>query len=213
MDILYGGTFDPPHLGHERFVELVLARFPDARLHLLPCWQPVHKDDAMASPEARLGMLRAFASPWKSVRIDQRELRAEAPCYTLDTLSAWRQETGPEASLVFAMGGDSLARLDTWSRWQQLTDLAHILVLPRPGWAEEVSPAVRQHFAGRWLAPRELGTLAQRPCGHALELPGKALACASSQIRQKHATLAESVPARVLDFIKQERLYPSLEVE
>lgn len=213
MDILYGGTFDPPHLGHERFVELVQARFPNARLHLVPCWQPVHKDDTMASPEARLGMLRVFARPWQSVRIDQRELRAEAPCYTLDTLSAWRQEVGPEASLVFAMGGDSLARLHTWSRWQQLTDLAHILVLPRPGCAEEVAEPVRRHFAGRWLAPRELGTLAQQPCGRAVELPGKALVCASSQIRQKQVTLAASVPARVLDYIRQERLYPSLEVE
>ncbi|MCH8551065.1 MAG: nicotinate (nicotinamide) nucleotide adenylyltransferase [Natronospirillum sp.] len=213
MDILYGGTFDPPHKGHERFVELMMARLPDARVHLLPCWQPVHKDKATASPEARLGMLRALLQPWHGVRIDQREIHARAPCYTLDTLIAWRQELGPKKSLVFALGSDSLAGLPTWSRWQQLTDVAHILVLPRPGCEEALPAAVRQHFTGRWLSSRDGGTLAQEACGRAMELSGRALACASSDIRDGHASLADTVPGRVLDYIKQERLYPSLEVE
>ncbi|TGG92750.1 nicotinate (nicotinamide) nucleotide adenylyltransferase [Natronospirillum operosum] len=213
MDILYGGTFDPPHLGHERFIELVLARFPDARLHLVPCWQPVHKARAQADPEQRLGMLQALCAPWRRVTIDQQELRAAEPVYTLETLQAWRAELGDRASLVFAMGGDSFAGLHQWSRWQQLTELAHILVLPRPGWKQDLPPEVAAHFQGRWLAPRDTETLARTPCGHAMELPGKALTCASSQIREGTAVLAHAVPERVLHYIRQERVYPSLEVQ
>lgn len=208
MNIIYGGSFDPPHKGHERFVELMLARFPRAQVYLLPCYQSVQKGPTHASADERLGMLNAMAEQWsRRVRVDTREIKAEKPTPTVETLSAWRQEKGPEASLVFALGGDSLARLQSWVRWTELLELAHLLVLPRPGWDAELAPVIKAYFDGRWLGAVELEKLDRSPSGHALLLPGKALPWSSSQIRQGKVKLSDAVPASVLNYIQQNELY------
>ncbi|MEX0584548.1 MAG: nicotinate (nicotinamide) nucleotide adenylyltransferase [Natronospirillum sp.] len=208
MDIIYGGSFDPPHKGHERFVELMLARFPNAAVHLLPCFQSVQKGPAHATAENRLGMVQAMAHQWPGrVRVDSREIAAAAPKPTIDTLVEWRQEMGREASLVFALGGDSLARLDTWVRWTELLEWVHLLVLPRPGWDHELPPLVQARLQGRWLTEGEWDRLRRTAGGHALVLPGKALPFASSEIRQSRAKLADAVPESVLNYIEQNELF------
>lgn len=207
MDIIYGGTFDPPHKGHERFLDLMTARFPDARIHLLPCYQSVHKGRSQATAEQRVDMLRLLAQGRPRVRVNTRELDAGMPVYSVDTLAAWRQEVGPEVALVFAMGGDSLARLHSWSRWQTLLELVHILVLPRPGYDGALAPVIRDYLQHRWLGPVELTQLARTPCGRIMNLPGKPLPWASSQIRHGDANKARALPPPVLKYVESHALY------
>lgn len=207
MEIIYGGTFDPPHLGHERFIDLMRARFPSAPIHLLPCHQPVHKDRAQATAEQRLAMLKLVVKGRAGVQIDQRELVTNEPRYTVDTLTDWRAKVGPDRSLVFAIGGDSLARLHSWSRWQSLFELVHLLVLPRPGWDSELAPPVRDAMQGRWLSAVELAQLGRHPCGRVMILPGKALSWSSSEIRHGAENWAGGLSPAVLNYIQQQGLY------
>ena len=65
-------------------------------------------------------------------RVDQRELGATDPTYTVDTLASMRAELGKDTALVLFMGADQFLALHTWRRWEALTDLAHILVAMRP---------------------------------------------------------------------------------
>jgi nicotinate-nucleotide adenylyltransferase len=64
--------------------------------------------------------------------LDDRELRRAGPSYTIDTLSATRAEVGAETSLALVIGVDAFAALDTWRRWRELLDFAHIVVMERP---------------------------------------------------------------------------------
>lgn len=131
--IVYGGTFDPPHLGHEALLDQLHQVAPTSDVSVVPAAIPVHKAAASASVSQRLNMLALLANsrPW--LTIDQREVLSQKPCYTVDTLQELRQEN-EYGSLNFVMGGDSFANLHSWGRWQQLTELANLWVVARPGW-------------------------------------------------------------------------------
>lgn len=207
IDILYGGTFDPPHCGHERFVDLLRACLPAARIHLLPCYQPVHKSGVQAGPDQRLAMTQALAAGWPDVQVDDRELKAQAPKYTVETLTGWRDEIGPERPLAFAIGGDSLASLQSWRDWPALLELGHLLVLPRPGFDQKLSPEVAAHLDSHWLTADRAGELLRRPAGFIMKVPGQALAWSSTDIRQGKANPEEALPARVLYSINELGVY------
>lgn len=207
IDILYGGTFDPPHCGHERFVDLLRACLPQGRIYLLPCYQPVHKTGVEAGPDQRLAMVAALAGGWSDVRVDDRELRAQAPKYTVETLASWRDEIGPDRPLAFAIGGDSLASLQSWHEWRSLLQLAHLLILPRPGFDQQPSPDVVAYLNGHWLEADQAGEMLASPAGSVMNVSGQALACSSTDIRQGKANLEEAVPARVLYSIHELGVY------
>lgn len=209
--ILYGGTFDPPHLAHLGVMQAALQQLPDAQLRLLPCFLPVHKAHPGANAHHRQGMLAALidSAPELSgrVSIDARELLAQAPRYTVDTLSELRAELGVQQPLAFLLGADSLYHLPSWHRWQSLTDFCHLLVYPRPGFNPEDNPEVARYFADKWIAPERLQHLADTPAGRVCLLSGTKMAVASREIRNGTVSMHSSVPQSVLKYIEQHSLY------
>jgi nicotinate-nucleotide adenylyltransferase len=97
--------------------------------------------------------------------VDRRELLRPGPSYTYDTLRALRAELGPHAQLVWMVGGDSVFELDTWHRWRELFELAHLLAIARPGAPIDEAalaaraPAVHAELAPRWCLPAQLHAL------------------------------------------------------
>ncbi len=135
---LFGGTFDPPHIGH-----LVLARSAAIALdldevRLIPSGKPWQKTALATSAHDRLQMLCAAVRDrppcpgehWR-LEVDDREMRREGPTFTIDTLQELRAEYGPQAQLVWLMGADQFANLPTWHRWQELLDAVHLAVTSR----------------------------------------------------------------------------------
>lgn len=146
---LFGGTFDPIHLGHIQIaLELKQALHLD-EMRLLPCHIPPHRRAPVASAEHRAAMVQLALSDCKQLRIDTLELHNPEPSYSVHTLEQLRQTLGDEVSLCLAMGMDSLVTLNSWYRWQALLALAHIIVAARPGWSlannGEMLEYVNQH--------------------------------------------------------------------
>lgn len=128
-----GGTFDPIHFGHLRTALELLERLSLNEVRFIPCRQPPHRD-APATPAAlRLRMVEAAIAGQAGFVADGRELARSGPSYTVDTLIDLRAEQ-PDAALCLLLGMDAFLGLQTWDRWQQLFDLAHIVVAHRPGW-------------------------------------------------------------------------------
>ena len=135
---VYGGTFDPIHYGHLRTALEVKEAVSLDELRFIPSREPPHRDAPEASPEQRLEMLRAAlqdAEP--GFCIDTRELERPGPSYMVDTLASIRQEIRA-APLCLIVGLDAFAGLDRWHRWRELLDLAHLLVMQRPGYSPEL---------------------------------------------------------------------------
>lgn len=132
---ILGGTFDPIHHGHLRLALELKQQLGLEQMRLMPCHRPVHRDEPQVSSEARAQMIRLALANCPELTLDERELRRDQPSYTVDTLCALRAELGSEVSLLWAMGTDAFAGLDTWKRWRELLDYAHLAVIERPGFA------------------------------------------------------------------------------
>lgn len=129
---LFGGTFDPIHIGHLRAAIELRERLGFDEVRLVPSHQPVHRDAPRVDSAERCAMVRMAIAGEAGLRLDERELQRGGPSYSIDTLSATRAEVGAEASLALVIGVDAFAALDTWHRWRELLEFAHIVVMERP---------------------------------------------------------------------------------
>ncbi len=137
---IFGGTFDPIHYGHLRtaFEMLQALRFGD--IHFIPCGDPPHRGTTYAAARERLRMVELAVEGQAGFVADARELDRGGPSYTIDTLAELRTEF-PERSLGLIVGMDAFLGLHTWHRWQEILDVAHIVVAHRPGWkAPDMGP-------------------------------------------------------------------------
>ena len=133
---ILGGTLDPIHLGHLDTALAAREALALDRVLLLPSRLPPHRP---LQPSPR----RSTASPWRpwpstawmALRRSDIELSAPGPSYTADTLDRLRNRSGLAASQIFFItGADAFAEIDTWHRYPDVLDLAHFVVVSRPGY-------------------------------------------------------------------------------
>ena len=143
---------------------------------------------------------------------DDREIRRQGICYTFDTLNELRAELG-ERSLCLLMGSDAFSALTTWHRWEELFDLAHIVIAHRPGFSlqqlqSSLPGALRKIYLRRLAASTAI--LRRDSAGAVYSTQITALDIAATQIRGLLAGGGSArylVPDAVLDYIDRNRLY------
>ncbi|HEY3700548.1 MAG TPA: nicotinate-nucleotide adenylyltransferase [Spongiibacteraceae bacterium] len=127
-----GGTFDPIHIGHLRSALEMRELLGCEQLRFIPCLQSPHRATPTVSGALRLRMIELAIVDESDFAVDARELDRSGPSYTIDTLSELRAELGAHCTLYLIIGMDAFAELDTWRRWRELLDFAHIVVMQRP---------------------------------------------------------------------------------
>ncbi|MBQ4600714.1 MAG: nicotinate (nicotinamide) nucleotide adenylyltransferase [Oscillospiraceae bacterium] len=129
---IYGGTFNPPHVGHIRGAQYALEALALDAVLLIPDHTPPHKQlpEGSASPEQRLAMLRLAAVGAQGIQVSDLALQREGISYTYETVEQVR-ESYPNAKLYLLMGSDMFASFDTWKQVQRITAQAEIAVLCR----------------------------------------------------------------------------------
>ena len=138
MICLFGGTFDPIHNGHLHAAEAVRAALGIDEVRLVLSARPSHKDSTGASLAQRWAMLELACADNPALVPDDREMRRQRPSYTVETLEAIRAET-PDQDLAWVIGSDAYALLESWYRWQDVLELANLIVLQRPGGFPDMS--------------------------------------------------------------------------
>ena len=208
---ILGGTFDPIHYGHLRPALELLHTLELAEVRFVPCRIPAHRGTPLVTAEQRLALVRLATAGQPGFVADDRELRREGPSYMFDTLTSLRAEVGAETPLVLIVGADAFRDLHTWHRWRELTGLAHIVVMQRPGAAQSLPPVLAEFATPRVVhAP---AALRQQPAGGVLFQPVTQLSISATQIR---ALLARGqsprylLPDPVLAFIHDRALYRPL---
>ena len=206
-----GGSFDPVHNGHVALGNYFAKLLVPDELRVIPAGNPWQKQGLHAAPQHRAAMVKlAFTGLAVPVVIDEQELHRPSRTYTIDTLRALRAELGPDTSIAFLMGADQLQQLHTWKEWQSLFDYAHICAASRPGFdidAGHLPPEVARELR------RRDGSAAQiRESAHGLAFVANNLAVdiSATEIRavlHHGQNPGAFVPAGVLDYIKQHRLY------
>lgn len=144
----YGGTFNPVHFGHLRTALEIKDSLKLEEIKFVPCSWPPHKADPSVSAQTRVRMLESAIQNEAGFSIDTRELTRNKPSFTVDSLTSFRREY-PHKTFALVIGMDSFIGLPTWHSWKTLFDLAHVVVIFRPGtsplFVEPLKSMIRQN--------------------------------------------------------------------
>tara|TARA_R110002020_G_scaffold187161_3_gene385360 strand:+ start:15016 stop:15681 length:666 start_codon:yes stop_codon:yes gene_type:complete len=204
---LLGGTFDPVHYGHLRGALEVRDSLQLDELRLIPSARPPHRDRPGADAAQRLAMVRLAVGEHSGFLVDDRELLRDRPSYTVETLESLRDELGNTVTLFMILGWDAFCGLPNWHRWEELLQLASLVVLQRPEQDQDLPEVLKDLLAARSISdPRQ----ASARHGQILCLSQTPLAISATHIR---ALAAEGrsprflLPDAVLDYIETNGLY------
>jgi nicotinate-nucleotide adenylyltransferase len=183
---LYGGTFDPVHLGHLRAAETVREGLGLDLVAFLPAAVPPHRDAPLSDAADRLAMARLATAAHPRFAAWDLELRRPGPSYTVETVEALLSDR-PADAFVLVVGADTWPEMSSWREPERLFGLVEVAVVDRPGYA----PAL----------PARRGIT--RVCGPSLPI-------SATEIRERARrglSVRFLVPDPVADYIEERRLY------
>ncbi|WP_193072652.1 nicotinate-nucleotide adenylyltransferase [Pseudomonas sp. FME51] len=204
---LLGGTFDPIHFGHLRSAVEVREYLALDELRLIPNATPPHRDSPGASAQQRLEMVCLATAADASLLVDDCELQRDRPSYTVDTLESLRAELGAEATLFLIVGWDAFSGLPGWHRWEEILQLASLVVLQRPEQDQELPEVLKDLLAARSVGD---ASAMQATHGEILCLAQTPLAISATHIRsliQAGRSPRFLLPDSVLGYIETKGLY------
>ena len=138
---IYGGSFDPVHLGHLLVAQAAIEELGLDRLFFIPAAQsPFKPENKPASAAARLQLLRLALAGTTHCEIDEQEIRRGGISYTVDTLRDYAKRFSG-AELFCLVGADNVPKLNEWREPAELARLAEFVAIPRPGGATPVFPS------------------------------------------------------------------------
>jgi len=130
---LFGGTFDPVHLGHLRVAEEIREQFGLEKIIFIPAHLPPHKKNAVAQADHRYEMVRMAIADNPYFAVSNIELRRQGNSYSFDTIGHFSREYGPDGELFFIMGVDAFREIHTWKQYPEFFSLCNFVVMSRPG--------------------------------------------------------------------------------
>lgn len=213
---ILGGTFDPIHHGHLRIAQEALEQCGMSQVRFMPSGTPPHRSAPVAPAKVRWEMVRLALNGHPDFMVDVREVFRTDPCYTVDSLTTLRAELGMQQPLCLILGGDAFLQLHTWHAWQQLFELAHIVVLQRAGGLPlgnamaQADDALQAEYRSR-LAPGAQA-LHEAPAGAIFVADMPALEISSTDIRRRCAdgkSIRYLVPDAVAHHIQTNQTYSS----
>jgi len=212
---IFGGTFDPIHHGHLRLAQEALEQCRLGAVRFIPSGTPPHRTAPAASAEQRLHMVRLALQGQPGFVLDEREVHRSDKCYTVDTLSVLRAELGPQQSLCLLLGSDAFLQLLTWYQWERLFELAHIVVMQRPGRPvgnamAQADASLGKHYQSRLAPTPQL--LHESASGLIVVLDMPQLDISATDIRSRatqNKSLRYLLPDPVAHYIQINHLYTS----
>jgi nicotinate-nucleotide adenylyltransferase len=205
-----GGTFDPVHFGHLRPALDLLQALPLKEVRFVPLRSAVHRPQPLADPSQRQGMLKAAVAGQAGLVVDGRELDRAGGSYTYDTLREMRAEFGNRQPIGLLLGSDAFADFLSWHRPDGILDMAHLIVMRRPG-EEGLGPEPLRS----WSRPRlcaDASKLTEAPAGGILLREVTQLEISATRIRDlvsRGLSPRYLLPDAVIELIEREGLYRS----
>ncbi len=130
---LFGGTFNPIHIGHLRAAVEVQEAYQLDEIRLIPAAVPPHKTSEQLAPaEDRLEMVRTAAGP-AGFRVSDIELQRSGPSYSVDTVRDLKQTLPAQKELFLIIGADAFLEIHTWKSYRRIFSLLPLIVMVRPG--------------------------------------------------------------------------------
>lgn len=196
---IYGGSFNPPHLGHLAVADAARQTHGLEQILFVPTGNPPHKTTDLASAPDRFEMVRLAVRGREGLTACDLETRRAGTSYTVDTLVEFRRLCSHDDELFFIVGEDSLKDLPGWKEPERILRLARLVVVNRPGQRAELDLEGFSDVAPEVLRRIERDRVTMTPCPYG-----------SRQIRadlRLGKSIEGQVPQEVAEYIESEGLY------
>ena len=128
---IYGGSFNPMHIGHEKIVDYVLKNLDMDKIIIIPVGIPSHRENNLEQSNTRLKICREIFKNNKKVEVSDIEIKSEGKSHTYDTLLKLIKIYGKDNKFFEIIGEDSLKNLKTWKNYKELLNLCKFIVFRR----------------------------------------------------------------------------------
>jgi nicotinate-nucleotide adenylyltransferase len=211
---LLGGTFDPIHFGHLDAADAARTALSLDEILLIPAHDPPHRPiDPRATAYQRFALVSLAVADRPACRVSDIELLRDGPSYTADTLRSLHAEGWLASQLFFILGTDAFAEIATWHDFPSVLDLAHFVVIARPGTTIDMAVARTPELRARMCAPPQGAAIDERSTRIFL-VEADTRGVSSTQIRERLAAaqrIDDLVPAAVARHILIHHLYGAVD--
>jgi len=204
---LMGGTFDPIHFGHLRTAIELYQQLNLAEVKFIPCYQPVHRQLPVATPEDRLAMVSHAIKDEPAFSVNECEIQRKGPSYSIDTIQLLKKNL-PSTPLCLIMGIDAFTGFHTWHRWEEILTHVHLIIAHRPHYQLPTTGIIAELLAQRFKT--DASALSDSLAGNIVVRPVTLLEISATDIRQQihqEQSCRYLLPDSVYTYIKQHRVY------
>ena len=218
---ILGGTFDPIHVGHLDAADAARAALSLDQILLVPALDPPHRPvDPRATMYQRFALVSLAAADRPAYRVSDMELLRQGPSYTADTLRSLHAQGWRASQLFFILGTDAFAEIATWHDFPSILDLAHFVVIARPGTTIDMAVARTPELRARMCigetqedgVPRNTAIDGRSTRIFLVEADTRGVS--STQVRERLAAaqpIDDLVPAAVARHILKHHLYGAVD--
>lgn len=128
---IYGGSFNPMHIGHEKIVDYVLNNLNMDKIIIIPVGIPSHRENNLEQSDTRLKICKEIFKGNKKIEVSDIEIKSEGKSYTYDTLLKLIDLYGENNEFFEIIGEDSLKSLKTWKNYEELLKICKFIVFRR----------------------------------------------------------------------------------
>ncbi len=155
---LFGGTFNPVHMGHVRVAEEIREKYALSKIVFIPAFLPPHKKAPCIPAEHRYAMVQLAIADNPLFDVSDVELARRGSSYSIDTISCFNDVYKNSAELFFIMGIDAFKEIHTWKEYPLFFQSCHFIVMNRPGHGEQgADECIPQDIAGDFTPAGEEG--------------------------------------------------------
>ena len=210
---MYGGTFDPVHIGHIDIARRVSEVFEIEKVVFIPAQMAPHKIGRPVTPSVhRYAMLALATQDDPQLSISTFELDDPDRRYTVDTVAHFQRRLGNETELFFIMGADSWSEITSWREWERLLTMTNHIVVTRPGFEPSIAHvgAVGERIVDLRGTATEAATSRTTPRIYFTDAVMKDVS--ATRIRRlasegRTGELTDLLPPAVLEYIKKYGIY------
>lgn len=212
---LFGGTFNPIHIGHLRAAQEVLESFESDKIIFIPSALPPHKQaHDLTDAGDRLEMIRLSIQTCPKFEVSDIELKRPGRSYTIDTVRYFKSVL-PDAKLYFMIGMDAFLEIDAWKSYQDLLSLISFIVMARPGTGDKIDRVMLENYLQTRISEEYRFSDSEMAYVHPEKQPVfginvRPLDISSSAVRKlirQNKSVRFLVPEAVENFIKNKGLF------
>lgn len=208
---LFGGTFNPPHVGHLNSIETVRRKMGLDKIILIPAFQnPLKKEIDGPSPDHRVNMLKALVQGYeKYYEVDTQEIQRKGLSYSKDTIAEYRKHYDAK-ELFLILGGDNLESFDKWKEYRDILKETNVIFTTRPGYDVPTSEDELPKYLKDLTADFEFNFIELNTGRSVQFVTLDDIEISSSELRKKLRTgrpVTKFLPLSVENYIKETRLY------